>query len=227
MSITRIFLDTSVVKHSFREKRILQSRLEQFEWKGTIHDIEIHDFVTVDPISKVDNTRLRTEIECLTEIARLAREKVIELLFHHETHIEFLSIWSIPNGGQPELLQAGVTYVKDPIPYSRLLGPIHHGAHRTRKDLQIEFFKKIEHPRYLEIQKACGAYQGASINGNQLIDAFHIWCAEAASATHFLTTDFKLTRLVQQCKLRRPQVKVVTPTQLLADLNKQRDQVLF
>jgi hypothetical protein len=196
MEVARVFLDTSAVKHSFRAKHVLRPRLKQIECNGTVLEVLVHDFVTVDPAARVDNPKLRAEIDLLSEIANLARAKSIELLWHHEANIEFGSVWLVPSGGRPELLEAGVTWVESPIPYSRIPHPLHFGTEQTWRDVRVDFLKEIRHERYLQLQKACGADQGTHVNSNQLIDAFHIWCAESAGATHFLTTDLSLVRLV-------------------------------
>jgi hypothetical protein len=80
------------------------------------------------------------------------------------------------------------------------------------------FLKSITHPRFLQLQRACGAFQGDSVKENQLADAFHIWCAEAANASHFLTTDFTLANLVRRHRTAPPQVRVVAPSELLDEL---------
>jgi hypothetical protein len=218
MAKARVFLDTSAVKHSFRAKQLLRPRLHKFEWNGMLHEIVGHDLVVVDPAARVSNPELKAEIELLSEIAILAKEKIIELLWHGEASTEFGFVWTVPSGGRPELLQVGVTRIGSPIKYSRLLHPARLNSGKTGRDIQIEFLKSIRHPRYMQLQKACGAYQGETINENQLIDAFHVWCAEAGGATHFLTTDLKLARLVSQRQTHPPRVKVVTPSQLLTDL---------
>lgn len=217
MTMPRIFLDTSVVKHSFRSRRTLRPRMKKIFWNGAEHDVVVHDFVTQDPASRVKNPELKAEIDHLSTIARLAREKSVELLWNNESHTEFCGIWMVPSGGQPELLQAGVTWVEPPIQYSRVLHSIWPDE-RSWKDVQIEFLRGIEHPRYFQLQKACGANQGGSINENQLIDAFHVWCAESSGASHFLTTDFKLVRLVRGHKSFPPKVKVVLPSELIAEI---------
>ena len=74
----------------------------------------------------------------------------------------------------------------------------------------------IKHPRFTELAKMTGAYQGASkpLNLNQALDAYHIWCAESAEIDYFLTMDYKLQKVVGRSKFE-PSVKVVTPDQLL------------
>lgn len=98
-----------------------------------------------------------------------------------------------------------------------MLGPIvpEPGAKRVGHRTQVEFLRSLHHTRFLELQKACGAHQGVTIAENELIDAFHVWCAEEAGATDFLTCDFKLIRVANQTKRFRPKVNLVTPSRLL------------
>jgi hypothetical protein len=87
----------------------------------------------------------------------------------------------------------------------------------SAKDVQVDFLAGLRQKRFLHLQKACGARQGNRVVPNQLIDAFHIWCAESAAASHFLTNDFKLIRAVRNYKSSPPKVKLVKPSELLAD----------
>ena len=142
----------------------------------------------------------------------------IELLWNIESEVEFFGIQGFPGGGRSELLDAGVTMVKGPVKYSRLLSSLSPLSGDTWRSLRTGFLNSIDHPRFLELKRACGALQGDRVNENQLVDAFHIWCAEAANASHFLTTDFKLARIVRGHKAAPPRVKVVAPSELLAEL---------
>lgn len=212
----RVFLDTCVVKHSIRKKTVLRPRPpKQIRWGNTIHESIVHDVVTYDPTAKVQDEPLRTEIDRLTDVATLAKAGRIELLWHNESQIEFWGIYLIP-GGHSELLQAGVTMVEGPIRYGRVLSPTRPGE--TWSSVQLEFLKSLHQPRFRALQKACGALQGEQIHDRQLLDAFHIWCAEEAKATHFLTTDLKLVRTVRACKTVSPLVRVVTPSELLTEI---------
>jgi hypothetical protein len=64
-----------------------------------------------------------------------------------------------------------------------------------------------------------GAYQGGGKwNRNQLLDAFHLWCAEYNKSDYFLTLDFKLIRILGQNRKTRLPVRAVRPSELLAAL---------
>lgn len=105
---------------------------------------------------------------------------------------------------------APVTMVEPPFKYERIVvgGP----------ESQADFVKSLKISRLNQLAVACGAMQGETINANQLMDAFHIYCAEAANATYFLTMERKLIRLIERHRRFPPRLKVVLPSQLLADL---------
>jgi predicted nucleic acid-binding protein len=206
----RVFLDTCVVKHSIRRR----TRLQRSEHSS------VYEIVEEDPTARVRDEPLRTEIDLLSKVAECAKRGDIELLWHIESLTEFLGIYSFPGGGSSELIEVGVTNVKEPIDYNFISSPLQFPFNQTSKTSQIKFLKNIKHERYLELRKACGANQGTQVRENQLLDAFHIWCAEHAGATHFLTTDFKLIRVVHSYKTAPPQVRVVTPSELLAEIAK-------
>ena len=60
--------------------------------------------------------------------------------------------------------------------------------------------------------------QGAKNIANQMLDAWHIYCAEKAGATYFVTCDYKLINHLESHRRTQPTVEVVTPRQLLDGL---------
>ena len=149
VTVARVFLDTSVIRHSI-------------------------------PRARAGDPGLQQEIDLLPQIAAMARSKVLELLWHRESRVEFISMAKL---GAPKsvLLDAGVTFVPSPIKYARTITPISLLS-ADWKGEQVQFLAKLrDWPRYLEIQRACGAIPGTKRYGSQLIDAFHLWCAESAS----------------------------------------------
>ena len=52
---------------------------------------------------------------------------------------------------------------------------------------QFKFLRSLNDERFRELQAITGAYQGeGKINRNQLLDAFHLWCAEGNGCDLFL-----------------------------------------
>jgi hypothetical protein len=192
MPAPRVFLDTSCVKHSIRavpRTRRISFGMQRFG--NQPFEAFTTEFYDEDPATRA-NEPLRTEIENLRPIAQLAKEGKIELLWQVESQVEFWGTLLFPGGGHPELLQAPFTMVRGPIEYSRVLSPISPLSGETWRDVQLNFLRRLDHERFKQLQRACGAYQGKTIKDSQLIDAFHIWSAEECGATHFLTTDLKL-----------------------------------
>jgi len=207
----RVFVEPSVMQHSVRSRRLLRPRAEQPEWMG---EQILYDLVEEDPTACVKGDGMRVEVGLLPRIAEAAKRGDIELLSHMESVFEYLGVHRLGDGPST-LLQAGVAWVKDPVPYSRIIAGPSFGDARA---LRADFLKGLRHGRFLELQRACGAHRGSRAHENQLADAFHIWCAEEGGATHFLTTDLKLIRVFGSQKETRLRVEVVAPSGLLREL---------
>ena len=80
----------------------------------------------------------------------------------------------------------------------------------TREE-QMELFRSIQHPRFLEIKQAVGeAHIG---------DVYHLWTAEVASLDVFLTVDRRFRNAVdsQKARINSP-VLTMTPKELCDNL---------
>lgn len=179
----------------------------------------IYEFYDEDPARDVTG-ELRREIDLLPQIADLARSGRIKLLAHIEATAELLSILMLPSPGESVFHGIEIEKLDSPVEYSRFVTAMPPYLEGSPKEIQAGFFDRLGHPRFLEIRRACGAYQGegVKVRESQIMDAFHIWCAEFGEATHFLTTDFKLTRVVSTYKKAPLKLKVITPSQFLADM---------
>jgi hypothetical protein len=106
--------------------------------------------------------------------------------------------------------------VEAPIKYGRVL----FRAHGDYKAEQFYFLRSVKHERFLELQRITGAYQGEDkVNRNQLLDAFHLWCAEHSGCIFFLSLDFKLAQVVRKSKSKFG-IPIVRPSELLAAVGK-------
>jgi predicted nucleic acid-binding protein len=145
-------------------------------------------------------------------IAALAKEQKIRLLIHQEVIFELMGL-PRANGGQ-RFYDAPIEEIDGPFQYSRI------AFDHTKHDYQYEFLSKVDHPRFKELQRACGAYQGEHkpLNRNQLLDAFHVLCAESASADYFVTMDGALARVLQDGYEKKTTVNLVAPKELLIAL---------
>ena len=72
---------------------------------------------------------------------------------------------------------------------------------------QMEFFRSIQNPRFLEIANAVGE--------KHIDDAYHLWTAEEAGLDAFLTMDRKFWSITNQTRrITVSRVPVLTPKQL-------------
>jgi hypothetical protein len=101
--------------------------------------------------------------------------------------------------------------VEPPIRYSRVL----YGGPGGFEDAEFKFIESLADDRLLELRRACGAEQGKTVNRNQLLDAFHLWCAEHNGCEYFLSLDFKLGRVTAASKAKLS-CRIVRPSELLA-----------
>ncbi len=208
-----VFLEPSVLKFSADRLERWAPRPNTVEWGGRKIAVDVCKPVTLRPNQELTNQKLRAETEVLPSIADLARKGQIELLTHIEALWEF---WGLPKTDAPHgrFYGALIRTVDGPIQYGRII--LSGLDHSSGKQLQLDFLREIRHERFLQLQKACGAYQGSRDPApNQLLDAFHVWCAESAGADLFLTCDLTLIRTVRSHKRFPPKVELVKPSELL------------
>ena len=154
---------------------------------------------------------MKDEAELLPTLAGLGKEGEIKYCIQIETLFES---WGIPNMDSTtgNFYGAPVEHVEAPVKYGRVL----IGGNQDAKKMQFDFLSGLNHKRFTELQKLTGAYQGpGKLNRNQLLDAFHMWCAEHNECKYFLTLDFKLIRMVANSRTCIPKVELVRPSELL------------
>lgn len=225
----RIFLETSALK--FASERILRRyRVPKVvRWGNTDVTIPMARWYEEYPNQRLGRRQWRQilEISCLPSLAWMARRGRVELLCTTDVTIE---LRGLPKTDDPRGLFYGapITWVKAPA-YTvgtglldRLLTAGGTRRHMTAQERQLEFFGRIKRQRFLELQKATGAYQGAGKppNSNQLWDAFHVWSAESAEADYFLTLDIGLLRHLERHRRFPPAVPCLRPVALLRRLEK-------
>jgi hypothetical protein len=213
-----VFVDANVIKLA-SETDVLVPRQDTVTWGGKEIEITVHDSGVRRELDRLPEGELKAEALLLRRVADEARNGIIRLIIQAEVVHE---TWTLPWARGAHLYGVDIEWVDAPIQYGRILGRIVPSPRSARrndmKESTVEFLSRLKQARFKELQVACGATQGDRINENQLIDAFHVWCAEEAGATHFLTLDFKLMRTVRQHKKHPPRVKVVKPSELLHDL---------
>jgi hypothetical protein len=212
------FIDTVIIKYA-TETQVLIPRKQRINWGGEERELTVHDFGVRRELEMLPDNELRREASLIRAVADLARNGRLRLVTQAEVIHES---WTLPwvRGGQ--LYGVQIEWVDAPLEYSRILGKIVPSPQSERrndmKESTVDFLRGINYPRFRQLQIACGAHQGDRVNENQLIDAFHVWCAEHARAEFFLTLDFKLIRTVGQHRRYPPSVQLVRPSELLAAL---------
>jgi hypothetical protein len=201
-----VFVDVNVFKFSAVELPRYVPRRQRLQWGPKELDVVVHDAVVLNPNDAITNPELKREADLLPSVADLGKSGAVQFVLHHEALLE---LWGIPNQDSRTGLffNAPLQFIQAPGQYERVAV----GSGLDSQAEQYQFLLSLREPRFLEPQRATGAYQGANpVNRNQLLDAFHIWCAESHGAEYFLTLDFNLIASVQRskaavvCKLVRP-----------------------
>lgn len=217
-----VFIDSNVVKFSSTELVRLRPQKEQVQWGPTVIEVVVHDEVIVNPNEKISNPELRTEADLLPQVASLGTTGALEFV---QTVESLYETWGLPalDSESGRFYGSTIRLLKDiPFKYGRVMG----GLGVDGKAEQVRFISSIANTRFTELKRACGAHQGSDrpFNRNQLLDAYHVWCAELAGCCYFLTLDFKLQRTLAHSKIS-PQVLVVRPSELLRALEPPRTAV--
>jgi predicted nucleic acid-binding protein len=197
-AVTRIFVDTSVLKAARDTQMVFVPRTQKLDWGDQVVEVEVHDMMYKNQNTaylrnnpSAFQNRLHNRI-----IARLAKENRIELLISHEVKFEAMGVPSVDFSfyGSP------INLVRSPIYHG---GLVIDGSGRDHLHL-FNALKSINDKRFFQLQKLTGAYQGKynEPNKNQLFDAYHLWCAESANADYFLTHDEKLVRQWKNSKYK-------------------------
>lgn len=214
MAVPKVYIDTNVFKFAATQLPRLVPRRQSLNWGGQVHEIVFHDLVALNPNENIKNPDLKAEAELLPRLADLAKYNQVEYLIQTETLFES---WGLPNMDSSTGKFYGAPYkaVDAPITYGRVM----IGGLEDPGEMQFEFLKGIRAERFLELQRITGAYQGeGKLNRNQLLDAFHLWCAEHNKCDYFLTLDFKLIRVLGQNQKKQLPVRAVRPSELLVAL---------
>jgi hypothetical protein len=214
MNPIKVYLDTNIYKFSATQLPRLRPRQQTITWGDIVQEVTVHDFIEVDPNDKIQNQELKNEAELLPKLAELGEKGAVRYFIQIEALLES---WGIPNmdSRTGKFYGAPVEQVEAPVKYGRVI----LGGNQDAKEMQFNFLSGLNHKRFIELQKVTGAYQGpGKLNRNQLLDAFHIWCAEHNECEFFLTLDFKLIRIVTNNRSYNSTVKLVRPSELLNNI---------
>lgn len=210
-AIPQIFLDTGVLKASSDTRLMFVPQDQTVTW-GTeevtrpvyrpMYWNQNTSYLRTKPARFVDTVLLRF-------IAALAKQGKIRLVMHHEVQWELMGVKHAYGSGAL-FYKAPIAFVEGPVETSGIL------LDGSGRDYQYEHLCSIDHARFSQLQRWTGAWQGPNnpLNRNQLLDAFHIWCAEHSNSDYFLTHDDGLIREMSKGSERRTPVNIITPTDL-------------
>ncbi len=211
--IIKVMLESNTLKFAATKlRRLIPVNRPTYNAKGERTGTLLYDDGYVNPNDKITDPELKKEADLLPHIAELAKGGNFELLLDREAHYES---WGLPNMNSATGLfyEAPVSEAEHPFQYGRVLA----GLGRSGRDWAKLFLTGIDNQRFRDLAKVVGAYQGADkYNLNQLRDAYFIWSAEHNACEFMLTLDFKLIRMVKLAKKQKIKVKVVKPSELLA-----------
>lgn len=216
MNVAKVYLDTNVLKFAATELPRLLPRKQSLDWGGKTIEVTVHDFVEINPNKSIENPELKAEAELLPRLAEIGKLGELKYVMNFETLEES---WGLRNmdSKNGRFYGAAIDVVKAPFEYGRTVA----GGGVKPKERQFHFLASVRHPRFLELQRMTGAYQGEQkLNRNQLLDAFHIWCAEHNGCEFFLTLDFKLIKVLRLSPAKST-VRPVRPSELLAWLGQE------
>ena len=208
-----VFVDSNVLKFAATHLPRFVPKKEEIQWGPRIVEVVVHHEVVVNPNDNIANPILKAEADLLPQAAAFGKSGVVEFVRTVEALYEE---WGLPDMDSETgtFYGAPIRLINAPFKYGRVMGRLGIDG----KAEQYRFLTSIKSPRFDAIQRATGAFQGAQpLDRNQLIDAFHIWCAEAAGCAYFLTLDFKLQRTVSQSKLETP-LLLLRPSEFIGAL---------
>ena len=184
----KVFVDANIFKYAAANLRRFSPYKKSINWGGVEIETTVNDIVYINPnLSINNNDKLLEETRLIPKIVALQEDKNIEFCITSELMLE---VMGLPNMDSSDglLFGAKITYIEPPVKYSRIL--ISHNL--NTKEEQYSFLRGLKSKRFLEIQKATGAYQGENApNPNQLLDSYHLWCAEHSKCNVFLTGEAK------------------------------------
>lgn len=214
-----IYVDSTVIQDADVDRVEWLREEHTLDWGGqTISLVTEPKYEIVD--KRINQPReLLRETVALQLLAQFARHPNVTFMQQFET--EFESIWSRRPSPSPPFFGVPIAKAGNPIPYQRTLfaGGVRQ---RNSAEIQHDFLDGLTHPRFVHLQRLAGVQDamGMEKRRRQILDAWHLWCAERNQCTYFLTRDGKLIRSVQarrRADSSQPPtpVNLVTPSEML------------
>ena len=211
----RVYVDANVIQHSDVDRMYWLPEDRTLDWGGMAVDTRTYPrYEVIDKRLSMTDDKLRRELVALELLAQF--DSVADVRFLQQFETEFEANYK-PGVSSP-LFGTSIVSAASPIPYARTV--LGFGARP-----QIEFIQSIDHPRFRYFQKLSGVQPGMSEKRRraQMLDAWHLWCAERNECDYFLTMDFKLVRMLSGMEATnshdQPQtpLRVMEPSQMLVE----------
>lgn len=211
----RVYVDANIIQHSDVDRTYWLPEDRTLDWGGFAVETRTYPrYEVIDKRSSMTNDKLRRELVALQLLAQFDRLADVRFFQQFETGLEA----NYRPGVSPPLFGASIVWAASPIPYARAV--LGFGARP-----QLEFIQSIDHPRFRYFQKLSGVQPGMSEQRRraQMLDAWHLWCAERNECGFFLTMDFKLIKMLSGIDRTtshdqpRTPLRVIEPSRLLVE----------
>ncbi|HEY1719252.1 MAG TPA: hypothetical protein VGH42_13290 [Verrucomicrobiae bacterium] len=211
-----VYLDAMVLRFSQTSLLRFFPRKTTLDWGHTKSELVVNDLKHFNPNIKIRDLNHRREANLVEQIAHHVKAGKIQAVMQMETELESWNHVTLEFNEKGKFYGAPIKYVDAPFRYERTM----IGGRLSIQELQLGFFSGIKDKRFIELQKITGAFQGNDkYCHQQLLDAFHIWCAEYNRCDYFLTLDYNLIKMVARHKLKPVKPVLVRPSQLLYELS--------
>ena len=199
----RILLDTNIRRLATTHRTEMVPR--PIKWGPIGQTLAVAQRKPYPP--RQDETFILEQLPCLAALCKAARGGTFEFYTTFELQMEEFRQRGPVEG------YLGINLFRD-VPVKRAECPVVRsiavGAGTNTgitEEEQMDFFRSIQHPRFLQIRKAVG---DAHVD-----DAFHLWSAEHAGLDAFLTLDARFKKVVfNKRKQILSAVAVVHPKEL-------------
>lgn len=209
----KVFVDANLFKLSVIARKVRKPYLDKIKWGDREEEVTVYSEGYNYPLEKIDNPKMTDDAMALYFLAEAAKRKHLQFVASSELNLEVMGLPKL-DSVTGTLFGAKFDWVGAPIKYGRVVSSGRKGA----KELQYEFLSRIENERFRALQKASGAFQGKDkpLNHNQLLDAFHLWCAEHNECEALLTVDYKFAKVIKNSKIET--LPIQTPREFVGDL---------
>jgi hypothetical protein len=162
---------------------------------------------------KKEDVFLTEQLPYVASVARAAKDGHIECFRSKELMMEMHRQKGPQDGffGIDLFRDVPIRYVETPIRRDLLISWRSDENIGTTRNEQLEFFKNITAPRFIQIRNAVG--------DAHLADAYHLWTAEVTSLDGFLTLDKRFWNVCnrQRAKINSP-ARAITPKEVCQEL---------